>query len=410
MTRAFHFRSAPSRAALCAALVALWLVVPFAGFAQETPNEPPAETDDQAPAQTTGESDAPRVTDLRGDDPAELADRAVQRWLESRDDPPALQALAGDPEAFCRELPALFAAPPAGPDTTVNIEDRQERPVEPGAVPDDAERRRYTYSARTGDTLQVVEAIVERPEGSDRWRPVSVGFFQSAGSGGRAWLRTPLAAGIFVVFTLLVVLDLARGGRIRRWLQEGRDTVRRNRGLVLATVIALYGVFALGVAAGSTLPASCADAVQTILEGALSDVGATQAVASGNPAIAATVIFFQNYIVVTISVLFGAALLFGVPAYLLAAVSFFVQAVPFGLLGGGGGAVAWIFVGILLLLELTAYFLVVAGGGIFLKGIIRRGFAGLGDSFRSLALMLPIAGVLLLIGAWYEALVILLGG
>ena len=64
---------------------------------------------------------------------------------------------------------------------------------------------------------------------------------------------------------------------------------------------------------------------------------------------------------------------------------------------------------VLLLLELTAYFLVVAGGGMLLGGVIRGGFAAIGPSVRKLVLMLPLAGLLLLIGAWYEAVVILLG-
>ncbi len=352
----------------------------------------------------------PRVTDLRGDDPAELADRAVRRWLDSANDAVTLRSLASDPEAFCRELPALFAAPPTMGDTQVNYDDRQERTVDPAAVPEGVERRRFTYSASTGDLLQVVEVVVERSDGDEAWRPVSVGFFEPAGTGGRAWLRSAFSAGMFIAFSVLVLLDLVRGGRIRQWLQDGRAVLRDHRGIVTVTLVLLYGIFALGVAAGAALPASCADAVQTILETALADVGATQAVASGNIATAATVIFFQNFIVVTVSVLFGASLLFGLPAYLIAALSFFVQAVPFGLLGGGtADPIGLVLVGILLLLELTAYFLVVAGGGMFLAGILRGGFRAVPEAFRSLALMLPIAGMLLLIGAWYEAIVLLLG-
>ena len=103
------------------------------------------------------------------------------------------------------------------------------------------------------------------------------------------------------------------------------------------------------------------------------------------------------------------AAILGVPAYIFAAFSFFTQGIPFGLLGGGN-ALQLLSLFVLLALELTSYFLVVAGGGMLLATIFRRREGAFAQAYRKLLLMLPVAGVLLLIGAWYEALLIILGG
>ena len=66
------------------------------------------------------------------------------------------------------------------------------------------------------------------------------------------------------------------------------------------------------------------------------------------------------------------------------------------------------FLIILLVLELTSYFLVIAGGGILLVSVIREGFGGFSKGVRRLALMLPFALILLLVGAWYESSLIIL--
>jgi hypothetical protein len=63
---------------------------------------------------------------------------------------------------------------------------------------------------------------------------------------------------------------------------------------------------------------------------------------------------------------------------------------------------------VLIVIELTAYFLVVAGGGMLLVTIVRQGFGAFGLALRKTTHMLLVAGVLLLIGAWYEVAIILL--
>src|SRR5690606_41121783 len=102
------------------------------------------------------------------------------------------------------------------------------------------------------------------------------------------------------------------------------------------------------------------------------------------------------------------AAVLGVPAYIYAAFSFFVQGVPFGLIGGGApGQILTLLV--VLVLELTAYFFVVSGGGMLLATIWRGGFGRLPDGFRKLLSTLPVAMLLLLVGAWFEATALILG-
>lgn len=326
-----------------------------------------------------------------------VADRAVEEWLEQEQ--PDIFALSALPtEQLCRELPALLGSPPPEPGTRVNLDDRRE-------LDSDSETSRlYSYSAvRPGDRLEVVQVRVEEQEG--QWVATDVRFRQAAG--GRDWLQTPTAGWAFTGFTLLVIYLLATESFLRRWVRRGLQVVRENRGVVIFTMLLLYGIFAAGVATGGNLPDECTEAALAIVEDAVTMVGATEAYGSGNVARAAAVTFYQNFGVVTLSVTFALALLFGIPAYLLSGFSFFVQAIPFGMVGAFSSPSA-LFVIILILLELTAYFLVVSGGGILLRTIVRNGFAGFPKAVRSLALMLPLAMLLLLVGAWYEAAILIL--
>ena len=344
-----------------------------------------------------GSPPADAVLGLTGGEAEPLADRAVRSWLEERPDTfTELSSL--DTEALCRELPGLFAAPPPPSGTEVDLSDRRERDLE------DPDRRRFTYAAEIPpDRLDVVEVVLVRD--GEEWAVDRVGF-QAPTSSGRSWLQTSAAAIGFVVFTLLVIAGLARPGPLRRWTTAGLAAVREHRRLVAWTMAFGWAIVALGLWTGSRLPASCEEAVLVVLSSTLEQVGATQAVASGNLARAAVVIFYQNFVMVTVTALFGSALLLGVPAYLLAGFSFLAQTTAFGLLGLGG-LPQILLIAVLFVLEFTSYFLIVAGGGMLVATLVRKGFTGLGEGYTKLTLMLPLAGLLLLIGAWYEAVVVI---
>lgn len=333
----------------------------------------------------------------------EAADAAVRDWLARR--PLSFDRLSGlDAEQLCRELPGIVTQPPPPAGTDVNLDDRVER-----TTPDDGEERVFTYAASlAGGQLDVVEVRLRPAAGG--WQVVRVGFRTDPNlSGVRAWLQTPAASVAFVALTLVVVVMLfLRGSPLRAWLKRTRASVREHRRLVIVTIVGLYGLFGLGVLSGSTLPESCDVAVVQIVEGAITSLGATAAYGSGDVPRAAAVTFYQNFVVVTLSVTFTLAAVLGVPAYIYAAFSFFVQGVPFGLLGGGTPLQVLILL-VVLVLELTSYFFVVSGGGMLLATIWRGGFARLPEGFRKLLSTLPVALVLLLAGAWFEAGALILG-
>jgi hypothetical protein len=171
-------------------------------------------------------------------------------------------------------------------------------------------------------------------------------------------------------------------------------------------MVLLYLSFGVGVLSGAALPPACEDAVLVVLGQALGQVGATSAVLAGDPLRLAVTIFYQNFGVVTL-LLFWLGLLFGIPAYLLAVPQFFANGLPFGVLYDVTGPLALLATIVLIVIELTAYFLVVAGGGMLLVTVVRGGFAGFGLGIRKITHMLLVAGVLLLAGAWYEVALIL---
>ena len=334
--------------------------------------------------------------------PEEAADAAIDEWLSRQ--PLALDQLTNlNAEQLCQELPGLVSQPPPPAGTEVNLDDRVEQPQE------DEDLRVFTYSAvRPGDQLDVVEVRLAWQE--DHWATQSVGFLSiSELAGVRAWLQTPTASWLFIAFSAMLLWQLlTRGSALRRALARGREAIAEHRRLVIITIVGLYAVFALGVSTGSTLPESCDVAVLEIVNSAITSLGATQAYGSGDIARAAVTTFYQNFVVVTVSVTFTLAAILGVPAYLYAIFSFFVQGVPFGLLAGGDPG-QFLVLAVVILLELTAYFLVVAGGGMLLATVWKRGFSQLGGGFRKLLLTLPIAMLLLLVGAWFEAAAIILG-
>lgn len=364
------------------------------------PIEPAASLADEATASTT--------VDERGwptgPDAVEVADAAVAAWLLR--EPLAIADLtAMTPAEACQRLPDMVSAPPPPRGTRVIMEDRRSVPT---PVPDD-DRASFTYAAvRPTDALDVVQVDLVRVD--DSWQVQHVGFRATTGlTGVRAWLQTPSASIAFVLLTLLVVLALVRPSPLRRALALGLRTMRAHRTTIVVTMALLYGVFGLGAMSGAALPPECDVAIMTVLETAIGQLGATAAYASGDIARAAVVTFYQNFVVVTFSVHFFLVLLFGIPSYLVALPQFFLLGIPFGLLGGTT-FLGLVPVLVLLVLELTAYFLVVSGGGVVLGTLFRRGFTAYPQAVRAAASLLVPAGLLLLIGAWYEAVLVVAAG
>ena len=335
-----------------------------------------------------------------GNTPAATADNAVRAWLKRAPLNPA--ALAGlPPEEVCRELPALLnnPAPPAG--TTVNFQNRVARE-------NTETTRRYTYPVTfPGNRLSVLEVTLKRQNG--RWQAENVGIQMSAqGQTIPAVLQGPAAAWVFAAFSVFFLYLLVRPSFFRRWLAEGWGYLREHRRLSIITILLLYGLFGLGVFTGASLPPVCARTVTQLVEQGVSQLGAAQAYESGNVARAAVVTLYQNFVMGTVVTTYGVAFVsFGVLAYILNGARFLVLGVPFGFLTQSDPTTLLSIV-ILILVELMAYVLVTAGGGMLLVTLIRGGFPAFRLAFRKLTLMLPIAFLLLVIGAWYEAAIIIL--
>jgi hypothetical protein len=329
--------------------------------------------------------------------PESLADEAIQNWLNSKR-PDIKVLMTKTPQELCAELPGFINSPP--PDTKVNLQDRKT------LASTDTTIKRFSYPAELpGGQLAIVEVSLKQHETS--WEVNQVGFLPQRVS-GRAWLQNPITGYIFAGFSLYILFLLLRPSSfLRRWLKEGWQVIREHRRLVIGTMLTLYMLFGLGVFTGSQLPPECDQSISEIINTAVSSVGATDAYDSGNVARAAVVTFYQNFVSVTLFVLFGTGLIFGVLAYLVSGLSFYVQGIPFGLLVDAGLG-QLVFVLILLFLELTSYFLVVAGGGMILITVIRKGLRGFNEGVRKSALMLPFAMLMLIIGAWYEAALVIL--
>jgi len=370
-------------------------------------------------------------TQPAGTRPAAVADAAVREWLGREPlNPLALSGL--EPEEICRQLPTLIEnpAPPAG--TTVNFADRVERDPLPGgtetgtgtntensegdgaetapeAAPETAANtRRYTYPVTfPGDRLGVLEVTLKGDEG--RWQAERVGPQQTLQTPSiPTVLQTPAAAWIFGALSLVFLYGLIRPSFFRRWLAEGWGYVREHRRLTIGTVVVLYGLFGLGVLTGANLPPECAQTITQLVEQGVSQLGAAQAYESGNVARAAVVTLYQNFVMGAVVTTYGFAFIsFGLLAYLVNGLRFLALGLPFGFLTQAD-PVTLVTVLILIIVELMAYVLVTAGGGMLLATLVRQGFGGFRLALRKLTMMLPLAFLLLVIGAWYEAAVIIL--
>jgi hypothetical protein len=334
-----------------------------------------------------------------GTHPQTTADEAVLSWLGM--DRPNFENFQNQPlEDVCLKLPDMVRNPPPLHGTEVNFSDS--RAIDTG----DPETLQYTYSATLpGNHLEIVQVTLVRDPTRETWEATKVGYWVDQPT-GRRWLQGSIAITIFVIFSLVILYLTLTKSILRRWIRHSLELLRSHRRLVIGTLLGLYGIFFLGAFFGSQLPSECRLAVVNIVETAINAVGATDAYGSGNIARAATVTFYQNFVVVAISLTGTFALLFGIPAYILSAGSFFIQGIPFGLLGAFSGP-SLAFVLILVALELTAYFLVVAGGGILFITLIRKGFRSFPTAARNLFMIFPLVLVLLLTAAWFEALILI---
>lgn len=221
----------------------------------------------------------------------------------------------------------------------------------------------------------------------------------------RAWIQTPPAAILFTILSLTTLALLAwPKSPLRRAIAAGLNTIREHKRLYITTLTIFGILFTLGVITGTRMPDECRAPILDTLTTAVNNTGATNAYANNTPT-AATVTFTQNFLVVSTTTLAGSGLILGAPAYLIGTLSFYTQGIPFGLIGNQPPA-QLAFVITLLLLELAAYFTVIAGAGMLLATVLKEGLEKYLLGIKKLGLMLTLAGVTLMIGAWYEPLML----
>lgn len=333
--------------------------------------------------------------------PETLADEAVQAWQLK--EAPTFQGLAGlGSDQLCMELPDLLYAAPQG--LEVNLNSRQDVDLPEGA-PETFLQFSYPAS-QPGDIVGAVRVTLEQVE--DEWTVQSVRYTPEILQGGfRTWLSSLAGSLLFTVFSLFFIYLAITKSFLRKLLSEGIGFLKEHKKTTIITIVLLYGLFALGYGAGTGLPASCGDLMLGLVQQSLEQLDIPAATGSGNIAGLSAAIFYQNFTFGAFITTYLPALFFGIPAYLFNGSRFFALALLFGYSGLGGFFQA-ILALILFLVELMAYVLVTAGGGMLLMTLIRGGFKAFRLGLRKLALMLPIAMLLLIVGAWYEATIIML--
>lgn len=339
---------------------------------------------------------------LAQSNPENLADNAVTEWQAQK--APTMTELAGlSTDQVCMELPKLLYAAPEGLD--VNLNDRKELELPEGS-PDTI--LRYSYPAsQPGDIVGTVRVTLNQEEGED-WHVSSIRYFPELGSDPlRSWLTSPIGAIVFTLFSALMIYLSLRKSLFRSWLSEAWKHIVEHKRTVIFSIILLYGLFALGYFSGTSLSQPCGDLLGSLVQQSIEQLGVADAANSGNVLGLSAAIFYQNFTFGAFFTTYVPALFFGIPAYLFNGSRFFALALLFGYSGLGSFLHALLAI-ILFIIELMAYIIVTAGGGMLLVTIVRGGVKAFRLAYRKLALMLPVALLLLIIGAWYETLIILI--
>ena len=347
-------------------------------------------------AQTDANEDVADITN-------ETADEAVATWLEGDTANFREQIrLAGDDLGeVCRTTETFLLNPPAPSGMSVNFADRQVLESSENSI-------LYSYPASfENGGLAIVETQLVRE--NDSWQAERVGLRLNGADGVNSMADTVQSPFSYILFSLfsvaLLILLFRPGSIIRHWLGEGVGYLREHPGVTIFSLIFFYGSFIAGYATGTTLPQVCSEVLQNYLTQSLEGLGILEAVTSQNTPRLATAIFFQNFTFGAFATTFIPASLLAVPAYLFNGPRLFFLALIIGDAGVGSAFGATLSI-ILYIVELLAYALVAAGGGMMLMTLIREGFGGVGKGYRKLLMMLPLAMLILVVGAWYEAVII----
>ena len=333
-----------------------------------------------------------------GTDPGAVADEAVATWLDRAEDFDMFALASDSPAQLCSEYAFFGQDPNIVAGTIVNFDDRR-------LLPADVEGQRvYSYSARVGDTgLARVRVLLS--EVNDSWHAEAVRL-QVEGIGAQlpGFMTHDAAGFVFIAFTLYLGVLLFRPSWFRRLLGRSWQVLKQHKGIVIGTIVVLYGAYGLGSMFGAGVP-ECQEAVAAMVGGALGETGVVDVLQDDNVPKTAAVITYWNFLYGTIATTLFPAFLFGIPAYLINIPRYFVLGVALAPVGPNVDLL--VFHLPVIVIELMAYVLVTAGGLIFLMTLVREGFAAFRTATQRLLLTRPIAFLLLVVGAWYESYEIL---
>lgn len=344
-----------------------------------------------------------------GAQPEAVADQAVENWLARAKASPLanfdftalLEAedAQSSTEAMCEDIAVLGNNPVLISQLEVNLESRR-------LHREDTDYRVYSYASGMKDSRLLAQVYVyvesKDVEGEGTiWEAKAIQSQMGSSSSLPSFLSHPLAPWLFVALSLYVLYLLLRPSWYRRWLLQGWQLLREHRGVTLTTITLLYGMYILGHLAAMALP-MCQQAMMVMVADTLQQSGISSTLQDAEVIPAATVIFSWNFIQGAVMTTFSPAMLFGIPAYLMNVPRFFL--LGFALAPSAVMPMLEYSLHIpVAIIELMAYVLVTAGGGMLVVTIMREGIRAFNKGLQKLLLMLPIAFLLLLIGAWYEA-------
>ncbi len=331
-----------------------------------------------------------------GASPEVVASEAVKTWLKRAEQFELSQFFKEDPEALCQELSAFGQLPNWIKNTEVNFDDVN-------VIETDETTHTYTYASKTNETI-LGQVKVQLAKTDDEWEAQSVRLdFASSGTSPLSQINYPITGWVFLFFSFYLAYLCLRPSWFRSWFMKGVEVIRAHRRIVLGTIIGLYSAFVLGMVVGNNLPQACHAYITEMLSTGISDIGIVEVLETGDIARIAAAISFWNFSMGAIVTTLLPASLFALPAYLLNFSRFFYIAIPFADLP----PIAVVAHLPVIAIELLAYILITAGGGIFLATLIRQGWKGYREGLKRLFLMIPIALVLLVIAAWYESFEVL---
>ena len=373
----------------------------------------------------------------QGANPAEVADEAVRHW-QARAQAFDYVALASvSPVAMCQELALFGQDPRVIAATNVNLSDR--RLLEAQSNDDE---RIYSYAASFGQNalgrVQVRVLRSAQPQGNqnnqtsqgtltldnqDNETNAADADTAAEDDGASIWqadgvmleldnpaaqlpsfMRSDAVGWLFILLSLYVLYALSRPSWLRRLLSQSLQVLREHKRIVIGSTILLYGSYIFGSLAGISLP-ECQEALAVFVSNSLRSTGVVDVLEENSVPKLAAVITYWNFVQGSLATTLIPAAFFAVPAYIINIARFFM--LGFALAPVGETAGLLLFHLPVIIIELLAYVLITAGGGIFVATLFRQGFANFRLAMRKLLYTIPVAFVLLLIGAWYESVEIL---